>query len=122
MKIFERDGKINFVDENNVLLGYDMSQDCCEHADWFILDTIYSDKDSALLDCEASKNLVKKLDDEEIGGSTLPSSMPLRRLTPAKAGWLPLGSPMATERSSSTSSTAITDTTDMGLISRLARK
>lgn len=32
--------KINFVDENNVLLGYDMSQCCCEHADWFIFDTV----------------------------------------------------------------------------------
>jgi hypothetical protein len=38
MKIFERDEKINFVDENNVLLGYDMGQCCCENADWFIAD------------------------------------------------------------------------------------
>jgi len=30
--------KINFVDENNVYLGYDLSQSCCEHADWFIAD------------------------------------------------------------------------------------
>ena len=30
------DDKVNFVDENNVALGYDMGQDCCEHADWFI--------------------------------------------------------------------------------------
>ena len=28
--------KVNFVDENNVFLGYDLAQDCCEHADWFI--------------------------------------------------------------------------------------
>lgn len=39
MKIFEKDSKINFVDENNVFLGYDLRQDCCEHADWFIADT-----------------------------------------------------------------------------------
>lgn len=39
MQVFERDGKVNFVDENNVFLGYDMNQDCCEHADWFIADT-----------------------------------------------------------------------------------
>lgn len=38
MKLFDRDGKINFVDENNVFLGYDMGQDCCERADWFIAD------------------------------------------------------------------------------------
>ncbi len=36
MKIFDKDSKINFVDENNVFVGYDMGQDCCELADWFI--------------------------------------------------------------------------------------
>ena len=28
--------KVNFVDQNNVMVGYDMSQDCCEYADWFM--------------------------------------------------------------------------------------
>lgn len=41
MKIFDtKEGawseKVNFVDQNNVYLGYDMDQNCCEHADWFI--------------------------------------------------------------------------------------
>lgn len=40
MKIFDRGGKINFVDENNVMLGYDNDQCCCEHADWFIADEV----------------------------------------------------------------------------------
>lgn len=26
--------KANFADENNVLVGYDMAQDCCEDAKW----------------------------------------------------------------------------------------
>jgi len=26
------------VDDNNVLLGYDLSQRCCENADWFVHD------------------------------------------------------------------------------------
>lgn len=30
MKIFERDGKYNFVDDNNVFVGFDASQSCCE--------------------------------------------------------------------------------------------
>ena len=30
--------KVNFVDENNVFLGYDLTQQCCEYADWFIAD------------------------------------------------------------------------------------
>ena len=38
MRIFEQGEKINFVDENNVLLGYDIGQSCCEYANWFIAD------------------------------------------------------------------------------------
>ncbi len=30
MKTFEKDGRINFVDENNLLVGFDNSQSCCE--------------------------------------------------------------------------------------------
>ena len=41
MRIFEKDGKHNFVDENNVYVGYDSGQDCCEHADWFISDEAF---------------------------------------------------------------------------------
>lgn len=29
-------GKTNFVDDNNVLLGWDSGQACCENAGWFI--------------------------------------------------------------------------------------
>ena len=44
MKIFtpsnsKWDSKVNFVDENNVFLGYDLSQGCCEDADWYITAT-----------------------------------------------------------------------------------
>lgn len=34
MKIFDRDSKVNFVDENNVLVGFDFSQSCCESPGW----------------------------------------------------------------------------------------
>ncbi len=45
MKIFEKnesswDEKVNFVDDNDVFVGYDMGQSCCEQADWFILEEI----------------------------------------------------------------------------------
>jgi len=46
MRIFEGASwgrKVNFVDKNNVLVGYDMDQCCCENADWYILDRIESD-------------------------------------------------------------------------------
>lgn len=35
-RIFATDKKVNFVDTNNVFVGYDLSQDCCEQADWFL--------------------------------------------------------------------------------------
>ena len=28
--------KVNFVDSNNTMLGYDMDQQCCEYATWWI--------------------------------------------------------------------------------------
>jgi hypothetical protein len=31
MKIFDKNGKINFVDRNNVLVGFGYDQSCCEH-------------------------------------------------------------------------------------------
>ena len=34
--------KVNFVDKNNVVLGYDLEQCCCELADWYITKTIPS--------------------------------------------------------------------------------
>ena len=34
MKIFERDGKVNFVDDNNVFVGFDYYQTCCENFGW----------------------------------------------------------------------------------------
>lgn len=36
MKIFDKDGKINFVDENNVLVGFDSVQWCCEDFGFYI--------------------------------------------------------------------------------------
>lgn len=30
------ESKVNFIDENDVFLGYDLHQDCCEYADYFI--------------------------------------------------------------------------------------
>ena len=42
MEIFDRKApwpnKVNFVDENNVVVGYDMNMVCCEEAGWFIAD------------------------------------------------------------------------------------
>jgi len=36
MKIFNKDGKMNFVDENNVFVGFDYKKDCCEGFGWRI--------------------------------------------------------------------------------------
>ncbi len=55
MEIFEKDksswhSKVNFVDANDVFVGYDTAQDCCEDAGWFISDRIkaYTYDDSHL--------------------------------------------------------------------------
>jgi hypothetical protein len=39
MKFFKSNNKFNFVDENNVLLGYDSEEKCCERAGYFISET-----------------------------------------------------------------------------------
>jgi len=40
MEVFERDRKINFVDENDVFVGFDNEQDCCEDFGWAFLDEL----------------------------------------------------------------------------------
>jgi hypothetical protein len=35
MKIFDKDGKYNFVDQNNVLVGFDSYANCCESFGYF---------------------------------------------------------------------------------------
>jgi hypothetical protein len=35
--------KINFVDENNVLVGYDFSVTCCENFGWYVSDKVTTD-------------------------------------------------------------------------------
>lgn len=48
MKYFHSDpkswgDKINFVDDNNVLVGYDFSANCCENFGWYVSDKVTSD-------------------------------------------------------------------------------
>ena len=38
MLIIRHEDKVNFVDKNNVFVGYDLSQQCCETAGFFIHD------------------------------------------------------------------------------------
>jgi len=42
MQVFDTakdfEDKVNFVDENNVFVGYDLGQSCCEHAGYFVSD------------------------------------------------------------------------------------
>lgn len=33
-------GHVNFIDDNDVFVGYDLSQDCCEDANWYTADSI----------------------------------------------------------------------------------
>ncbi len=41
MKVFDDkttpyENKVNFLDDKNVLVGYDMGESCCEHFGWFV--------------------------------------------------------------------------------------
>lgn len=42
MRVFYKEGgwasKVNFIDDNNVLVGYDNTDDCCAIGGWFISD------------------------------------------------------------------------------------
>lgn len=63
MKIFNQcEGfkeKVNFVDDSNVVLGYDLSQSCCEHAGWFI-----SDKpENHILEIEYKEGIIEDFED-----------------------------------------------------------
>lgn len=40
MKIFDKDRKINFVDDNNVFVGFDNNQSCCEQFGWALTSKI----------------------------------------------------------------------------------
>jgi len=45
MKVFENDkssytSKVNFVDDNDVYIGYDIEQSCCEHAGWYLAEKV----------------------------------------------------------------------------------
>ncbi len=36
IKIFGTDDRVNFIDENNIFVGYELGYSCCEYADWYI--------------------------------------------------------------------------------------
>jgi len=70
------EGRVNFVDDNNVLVGYDLEQSCCEYADWFIADepTNIIPKDKRVIDEDMEPyffdtNYVKKFEEAFDGDS-----------------------------------------------------
>lgn len=58
MKIFissrsSTDEVVNFIDKNNVLVGYDTTQNCCESAGWYLSPTAeQNDNEIVSGDCE----------------------------------------------------------------------
>lgn len=45
MRIFEKNDKINFVDENSVFVGFDYLSNCCERFGYYFSDTEKADPD-----------------------------------------------------------------------------
>lgn len=71
MKYFKADintwgEKINFVDENNVLVGYDYSGQCCENFGWCIGEKISMNLKDALFDDSKTDAYI----DEQLNGWT----------------------------------------------------
>lgn len=50
-------GKVNFIDSNNVILGYDLDQCCCEHTFWTISKTLDGENPIYRGDNEAVKEI-----------------------------------------------------------------
>ncbi len=59
LKIFDSaekfESKVNFVDDNNVVVGYDMDQQCCERATWYLTQNPKSREDITVPDEILSK-------------------------------------------------------------------
>ena len=45
MMVFTWGEKVNCVDRANTVVGYDLSQQCCEHAGWYISESRRADDD-----------------------------------------------------------------------------
>lgn len=52
MHYFEQFGKINYVDNNNVIVGYDISHQCCESFDHFLAFDEHAEENDFLIDLE----------------------------------------------------------------------
>lgn len=72
------DEKVNFVDDNNVFVGYDLGQDCCEYADWYIGTELWSGqslhgnscirpKNEDLVDYQFDQEFFQHLDERDRG-------------------------------------------------------
>jgi hypothetical protein len=59
MKIFNKtegwSTKVNFVDKNNVLVGFDMEESCCEQASWCIMRKMPEDLNEGLTSNDTSQ-------------------------------------------------------------------
>lgn len=69
MRIFNIKGKTNFVDDNNVFVGYDMEENCCEYFGYVLtmsipndVDALYSDiKEEILEGYNFDKKFIKNI-------------------------------------------------------------
>ena len=51
-RIFEEGSKINFVDSNNILVGFDYQTSCCEDYGYFFADTLDAEEGDEVLEGE----------------------------------------------------------------------
>jgi hypothetical protein len=52
--------KVNFVDDNNVLVGYDFSGQCCENYGWYIRSKVTLSREDSLFDETTDINAINE--------------------------------------------------------------
>jgi len=77
IKVFKKDNKVNFVDHENVLVGFDCNEQCCENFGYFIALNEYkerivglreNEKDFDLTDYEFDQCFFKYFESEDKEG------------------------------------------------------
>lgn len=69
--------KVNFVDDMNVLVGFDLAQDCCEYARWWITDSTVAPEPHE----EAPNRMAGRTDDDLLPYRFDPSTCDKRPVT-----------------------------------------
>lgn len=52
--------KINFADENNVLVGFDFGSNCCEQFGWYVTDKVLTEEADSIFDNYSPSSVIEE--------------------------------------------------------------